>query len=63
MYVRTGKLSIFLGAPAMFFWGIGTSDIGSTSVLNWSPALSATAMAVRGPLRMCVGYLSGRAFR
>lgn len=42
---ETGKLSIFLGAPAMFFWGVGTSTIGQTSPLGWSPSLSATMMA------------------
>lgn len=33
------------GAPAMFFWGVGTSTIGQTSPLGWSPSLSATMMA------------------
>lgn len=29
----------------MFFWGVGTSDIGPTS-LGWSPTLSSTTLAV-----------------
>eukprot|EP00904_Undaria_pinnatifida_P002482 jgi/Undpi1/12234/HiC_scaffold_5.g01910.m1 len=36
--------SLLLGFPAMFFWGIGTSDIGGT--FGWEPALSAAALAV-----------------
>lgn len=32
----------------MFFWGVGTSNLGTTSALGWSPALCATAMAVGG---------------
>lgn len=37
-------ISTLLGAPAMFFWGVGTSNIGAT--FGWSESLSATALAV-----------------
>eukprot|EP00903_Cladosiphon_okamuranus_P019556 g17986.t1 len=40
---RSNKLSVLLGAPAMFFWGVGTSTVGSR--LGWSSSLSATSMA------------------
>ncbi|CAM9955675.1 unnamed protein product [Scytosiphon promiscuus] len=41
---RTSKVSFLLGAPALFFWGIGTSDIGLT--FEWSATRSAAALAV-----------------
>ncbi|CBJ30072.1 Kinase, NEK [Ectocarpus siliculosus] len=41
---RSNKLSVLLGAPAMFFWGVGTSTVGQTA-LGWSSSLSATSMA------------------
>ncbi|CAM9983897.1 unnamed protein product, partial [Scytosiphon promiscuus] len=41
---RSNKLSVVLGAPAMFFWGVGTSTVGTTG-LGWSSSLSATSMA------------------
>ena len=34
-----------LSAPAIFFWGIGTSEIGTNS-LGWSESTSAAALAV-----------------
>lgn len=36
---------MFLAAPALFFWGVGTSSIGEYS-LNWDDTASATALAV-----------------
>lgn len=38
-------MSLMLSAPAMFFWGVGTSDIGQSS-LQWSETSSAAALAV-----------------
>lgn len=37
-------ISLLLGFPALFFWGIGTSDIGLT--FGWGPSRSAAALAV-----------------
>lgn len=37
-------ISTLLGTPAMFFWGVGTSDIGAT--FGWNESLSATVLAV-----------------
>lgn len=37
-------MSFLLGAPALFAWGIGTSDIGLT--FGWGPSRSAAALAV-----------------
>lgn len=34
-----------LSAPAIFFWGLGTSEIGTDS-LGWSQTSSAAALAV-----------------
>ena len=34
-----------LSAPAIFFWGVATSDIGEDS-LSWSKSTSAAALAV-----------------
>lgn len=38
-------MSLMLSAPAMFFWGVGTSDIGQRT-LQWSETSSAAALAV-----------------
>lgn len=38
-------MSLLLAAPAMFFWGVGTSEIGETS-LDWAATTSAPALAV-----------------
>ncbi|CAM9891666.1 unnamed protein product [Ascophyllum nodosum] len=42
---KKSTISFLLGAPAMFFWGIGTSDVGKQS-LGWEATTSATALAV-----------------
>ncbi|CAN0213218.1 unnamed protein product [Ectocarpus sp. 12 AP-2014] len=41
---RKSAVSLLLGCPALFFWGIGTSDIGLT--FGWGPSRSAAALAV-----------------
>ncbi|CAM9724063.1 unnamed protein product [Ectocarpus fasciculatus] len=41
---RRSVVSLLLGCPALFFWGIGTSDIGLT--FGWGPSRSAAALAV-----------------
>ncbi|CAM9530471.1 unnamed protein product, partial [Sphacelaria rigidula] len=38
-------MAILLSAPALFFWGIGTSDAGKIT-LGWDQSLSAAALAV-----------------
>lgn len=43
---RSNKFSVLLAAPAMFFWGVGTSNVGKAQGLQWSDGLRATAMAV-----------------
>eukprot|EP00903_Cladosiphon_okamuranus_P012430 g11646.t1 len=42
---RKSKVSLFLGAPALFFWGVGiTSSIGLE--IGWNESLSAALLAV-----------------
>lgn len=36
---------MLLAAPAMFFWGVGTSEIGE-EVFDWGHTLSATVLAI-----------------
>eukprot|EP00903_Cladosiphon_okamuranus_P012420 g11638.t1 len=44
---RQSGMSLFLSAPAMFFWGLGTSTIAQhDDGLSWSPSTSAAALAV-----------------
>lgn len=43
--LRHTKMTLLLSAPAIFFWGIGTSDIGQDA-LGWSNSGSAAALAV-----------------
>lgn len=38
-------MTLLLSAPAIFFWGVATSDIGEDS-LDWSKSSSAAALAV-----------------
>ncbi|CAM9400743.1 unnamed protein product, partial [Laminaria digitata] len=42
---RHSKMTNLLAAPAIFFWGVGTSDIG-LHTLGWSKTSSAAALAV-----------------
>ena len=42
---RHSMLTNLLSAPAIFFWGVATSDIGEDS-LDWSKSTSAAALAV-----------------
>eukprot|EP00903_Cladosiphon_okamuranus_P012426 g11642.t1 len=41
---RKSLVSYLLGAPALFFWGVGTSHIGTT--FGWSDSTSAASLAV-----------------
>lgn len=43
--LRHTRMTLLLSAPAIFFWGIGTSDIGQDT-LGWSSSGSAAALAV-----------------
>lgn len=38
--------SLFLSAPAMFFWGLGTSNVGDTAGMGWGESATAAALAV-----------------
>lgn len=42
---RHSKMTLLLSAPAIFFWGIGTSDIGQDT-LGWSKSAAGAALAV-----------------
>lgn len=44
VFDKSNKLSVLVGAPAMFFRGVGTSTVGAS--FGWSESLSATSMAV-----------------
>eukprot|EP00752_Nemacystus_decipiens_P002733 g2552.t1 len=44
---RRSAMSLLLSAPAMFFWGLGTSDIAQDeNGLGWTSSSSAAALAV-----------------
>ncbi|CAM9344227.1 unnamed protein product [Ectocarpus sp. 12 AP-2014] len=43
---RRSLVSLFLSAPAMFFWGLGTSTVGMTRGMGWDDSASAAALAV-----------------
>lgn len=43
---RRSLVSLFLSAPAMFFWGLGTSTVGMTHGMGWDDSASAAALAV-----------------
>lgn len=44
-FCRRSIISLALAAPAMFFWGIGTSTIAEDT-LSWTSTSTATALAV-----------------
>ncbi|CAM9916475.1 unnamed protein product [Pylaiella littoralis] len=43
---RPSAMTLLLSAPAMFFWGLGTSTVGDTSSLGWKEPTTSTALAV-----------------